>query len=246
MRNRAVCWKESRRPIDAHPIHESSFAAKLSPSERRLAGRLESFGDIVFGFAVSQCALQLPTVRGHVDIEHPLALVLYFVTFGLTATLWLMYHRMMASTFRASGVDLVLAFSYLALASLIPYAMYAITHEFELRSAQIAVGEYTALYGTMTAISSVITLRNFRRGYHDMSDDDRLHAWRSFLRHVVLFVMMTIASIIDYTVGPATAGFFLFLIAPAIPIVRRLFARVPSPGRLGIRARASLANPPVP
>jgi uncharacterized membrane protein len=214
----------------------SPFGATLSPRERRLAGRLESFGDIVFGFAVSQCALQLPTAHGHVDLAHPFALVLYFGTFALIASLWLIYHRMLSGTYRPSGIDLIVAFSYLALVSLVPYAMYALSHETQnFVSARAAVAEYTALYGTMTVLSSVLTYRNLRRGYFYLDGDERTHAWGSLLRHIVLCVMMFGGCAVDVKYGPAIGGCFLFLIAPAIRLTRIAFGRLPSPARLGIR-----------
>ena len=205
----------------------SPFGATLSPRERRLAGRLESFGDIVFGFAVSQCALQLPTAHGHVDLAHPFALI---------ASLWLIYHRMLSGTYRPSGIDLIVAFSYLALVSLVPYAMYALSHETQnFVSARAAVAEYTALYGTMTVLSSVLTYRNLRRGYFYLDGDERTHAWGSLLRHIVLCVMMFGGCAVDVKYGPAIGGCFLFLIAPAIRLTRIAFGRLPSPARLGIR-----------
>jgi uncharacterized membrane protein len=152
--------------MDAHPSHDIAFSETLTPRQRRLGGRLEGFGDIVFGFAVSQCALQLPTSNGHVDLAQPFALLLYFATFALVASLWLIFHRLMSGTYVPVGVDLFLAFAYLALVSLIPYAMYAITHTTAttLAGARAAVAAYTAIYAAMTLISSILSMRNLRRG----------------------------------------------------------------------------------
>ena len=224
-----------RLPIDVHASHEVSFSATLTGRERRLAGRLEGFGDIVFGFAVSQCALQLPTDRGHVDIAHPVALLLYFATFALIASLWLTYHRLLSGTFAPSGVDLFVAFAYLALVSLIPYAMYGITHDVQdAANARLAFSDYAALYTTMTALSVLLSLRNLRRGYFFLSDDDRRSVWFSFLRQSVLVVMMLAAFGLDLAYGAPVAGIFLFGISPAIAVAKALFSRVPSAARLRI------------
>lgn len=230
---------ESRWMIDAHSTKDGSFASTLSLRERRLAARLEGFGDIVFGFAVSQCALQLPTKGGHVDIEHPIALLLYFGTFGVLASLWLFYHSMMSGTFKPSGADLLIPFAYLALVSLVPYAMYEITHNFQSAAdARTALLGYLALYATMTALSTVLMFRNLRRGYLFSSDEDRDCAWLTFLRQAVLCVMMTIAFGIDYLAGASLAGIFLFSIILAVRLVRALLPRAPSAELLHIKSSA--------
>jgi uncharacterized membrane protein len=152
--------------MDAHQSHETAFPATLTARERRLSGRLEGFGDIVFGFAVAQCALQLPTTNGHVDLAQPLALAFYFATFALVATLWLIFHRLMSGTYVPSGIDLFIAFAYLALVSLIPYGMYSLTHGAPtLARARSAVGAYTAIYATMALLAAILSMRNIRRGY---------------------------------------------------------------------------------
>ncbi len=229
----------------AHPSHEVAFSATLTPRQRRLAGRLEGFGDIVFGFAVSQCALQLPTSDGHVELAHPLALLLYFATFALVASLWLIFHRMMSSTYVPAGIDLFLAFAYLALVSLMPYAMYAISHGMvtTLAGARSAVAAYTALYAAMTLIASILSMRNLRRGYFYLGDDDRRLAWVSFVRGTVLCVMMSAAFAIDRAFGPSWAGLELFCLVPAIRIARWIFSRVPSPAALRIVTTEPAASP---
>jgi uncharacterized membrane protein len=228
--------------MEAHPSHELAFSATLTSRQRRLAGRLEGFGDIVFGFAVAQCALQLPSTNGHVDFSQPVALAIYFATFALVASLWLIFHRLMSGTYVPSGIDLFLAFAYLALVSLIPYAMYAISHTtstfdngnseiaapLTLARARSAVAAYTGLYATMTFLASILSVRNLRRGYAYLSDEDRRLSWLSFMRQAILCVMMLGALVIDRLLEPSWAGFELLFIFPAIRIGRMLFPRAPA------------------
>jgi len=222
--------------MDAHPSHDIAFSETLTPRQRRLGGRLEGFGDIVFGFAVSQCALQLPTSNGHVDLAQPFALLLYFATFALVASLWLIFHRLMSGTYVPVGVDLFLAFAYLALVSLIPYAMYAITHTTAttLAGARAAVAAYTAIYAAMTLIASILSMRNLRRGYFYVSADDRRLGWASFVRGTVLCVIMAGAFAIDRVFGPSWAGLELLFIVPAIRIARMFYPEAPSAEALRI------------
>jgi uncharacterized membrane protein len=205
------------------------FIETLSYAERRLAGRLEGFGDIVFGFAVSQCALQLPVKAGHVDILHPLGFLLYLGTFALIASLWMIYHRMMSGAYKPGRLDLLLAFAYLALVSLMPFAMYAISHASNsLSGARAALAQYTALYAGMTAIAALVSIRNLRRGYRivDASDNDR--TWQAALRMSAVCSMMLLGLAIDLMRGPAESVPVYPCIAIAIAALRRLTPHAPS------------------
>src|ERR1700694_5925614 len=97
--------------------------------ERHLARRLEGFGDVVFGFAIAQLALQLDLPKAPSDLYgHPIKYVLYFGTFTLLALLWLAFHRMLTGTYRPTRIDLIITFAFLAFVGLVPYAMYAKVH----------------------------------------------------------------------------------------------------------------------
>jgi len=223
---------------------EGSFAAGLPARERRLAGRLEGFGDIVFGFAVSQCALQLPVTNGHVSVLQPLNLLFYFGTFALLASLWLIYHRLMSGAFQPSRIDLFLAFAYLALVSLMPYAMYSITHVQEgVADARVAaIAEYSSLYAGMMGLAVTIMLRNLRRGWWLADEHERDLTWRSFVRCCVVFVIMTSAFTIDLTTGSNVAALSFFAIFPMMLLARRYASKAPSAERLRIGAPVSAAN----
>ncbi len=208
---------------------ERTFHDTLTLRERRLAGRLEGFGDIVFGFAISQCALQLPTANGHVTTLGPLPMLLYFGTFALVATLWLGFHRLLSGTFAPTGLDLFGAFAYLALVSLFPYAMYGITHTFASEAAaRAALVQYAGLYAAIMAIAAGLTLRSMRRGWHYTTAADRDVLWTATLRRAVLAIEMATALVLDLAFGPAIAGCFLFTIPIAIRVARARFGHAPS------------------
>jgi uncharacterized membrane protein len=166
-------------------------------------------------------------------MSHPLALLLYVATFALIALLWLVFHRLMSGAFVPTGVDLVLAFAYLALVSLFPFALYDVSHTTQtLALARSAVAQYTTLYATMSAIAATMSMRNLRRGYHLEADADRDRAWYGFIRNSALGVMMAIALGVDLTLGP-TASIFVFpFITVAIVVLRRLYPHAPSAGVL--------------
>ena len=222
---------------------ESAYAVTLPPRERRLAARLEGFGDIVFGVAVSQCALQLPTVAGHVDLARGASLAAYFGTFAVLVTLWLSFHRLVSESFRPAGIDLPLAFAYLAFVTLMPFAMFSITHEREsVDAARAAVAEYSIIFACLLFIGAIMTIRNMRRGWYFMDTGDREFAWRGFVRRVTLAIVICIACAIDLIFGPVESswGFSLLFIAPRL--ARAVFRKPPTPARLRITPPAPIGH----
>jgi uncharacterized membrane protein len=219
-------------PTDDPATSETpSYHDRLPRHQRRLATRLESFGDIVFGFAVSQCALELPTRHGHVDVSHPLGLLLYFGTFALLASLWLIYHRMMAGAYKPAGLDLFLAFAFLAFVSLMPFALFAMSHESTtLATARVAVADYTALYALLTAIGAVVNLRNLRREDRDRTEE-RDRTWMAFLRLTALFSIMLLTFCLDLAFGPLGSTPLTMAIPIAIRVLRRRFPHAPRVAR---------------
>ena len=213
---------------------ESQYAATLPIRERRLAGRLEGFGDIVFGFAVSQCALQLPTVAGHADISHVISLIAYFGTFAILASLWLTFHALMSGCFRPGRIDTFLAFSYLALVTLMPYALYWTSHrQPTLDSARSAVGQYALIFALLLILAAIVTIRNLRRGWTMLDDDERIYQWRGIVRRVTLGTVIGLAFIGDLIFGPI-AGSVMFMTLWIAPRITAQLFKVPRPGLLRI------------
>jgi uncharacterized membrane protein len=214
---------------------ESAYAATLPPRERRLAGRLEGFGDIVFGFAVSQCAIQLPVLHGHIDLARIANILEYFGTFAVLVSLWLTFHRVMSEGFRPRGIDLFLAFAYLAFVPLMPFALYSLSHETEsLAAARTAIAEYTILFATLLLLGATMVLRNLRRAWYVMSVEDRTFAWVAFVRRSGLALVLLLVLVIDVLVGPTQSSFIFPLMAVVQWVVRRVVRRAPTSTRLRI------------
>jgi len=191
--------------------------------------------------------VQLPTTGGHVDIAHPADLLLYFATFGLLASLWLIYHGLMSGAFKPTGADLVLAFAYLALVSLMPYALYAITHDNDrLSHARAAVGTYTALYAIMTALAAILSMRNLRRGFYFVRGRERDRVWLAFLRQCTLCFMMSLALTVDLTFGPNWSIFVFMGMFAAVRAIRFLFPRAPTATALRLKSTTTSSTPATP
>ncbi len=210
---------------------ESAYAATLPPRERRLAGRLEGFGDIVFGFAVSQCALQLPMVGGHAEFGGVASLAAYFGTYAVLALLWITFHNMMSGAFRPSSLDLLVAFAYLALVTLMPYALYWMVHrQPSLESARLAVAQYAVVFALLLLFAAAIMFRNLRRGWHMTDERERRQQWYSLLRRAVMGVVILSALVVDLTIGPFQSS-FVFMILSVAPRIVKLASPAP-PARL--------------
>jgi uncharacterized membrane protein len=179
----------------------------------------------------------LTNARGRVDISHPSALLLYFGTFATLAILWLSFHRIVSTAFRPAGIDLVLAFAFLAFVSLIPYAMYAQTHDVEtVESARQAVGEYSALYALLAGIGLVFAIRNLRRGWYYFDEAERDRVWVWFVRSCVLCCVMAVSTVVDLVFGPAASGLTDTSLVVIVRIARLRFPHPPSAAKLRIAA----------
>lgn len=141
------------------------FVEALPFRGRILVRRLETFGDIVVGFSMSQLALQLGLPKTPQDLTNdPVRYYLFFLTFAVIAVSWTRYHRMMTSAFAPHRFDLVLAFAYLAFIALLPYALYAnVRLAFHPGGAQYGFAAYAlCLIGTSIA-AMLISWRALRR-----------------------------------------------------------------------------------
>jgi uncharacterized membrane protein len=150
----------------------------------------------------------------------------------------------MSGAFKPARIDLFLAFAYLALVSLMPFAMYAITHVDEnndYSSAQSALAEYTTLFAAMMALASVVYIRNLRRGWWTFDDEERNKTWASFVRCCVLIAVMSVAFIVDAVFGPVYCSIVFFAIFPVMALARRRLSVAPSAERLRLAIPAPIA-----
>ena len=91
---------------------------------QRFARRLEAFSDIVFGFALAQCAVALDVPKTVAELGTKLGDLFFFtVTFALVGAFWLMHYRVFHYVFAARRLDVVLNFGLLATVALLPYAL---------------------------------------------------------------------------------------------------------------------------
>ncbi len=213
------------------------FRETLPIGERHLVGRLESFGDIVIGFSMSQLALQLQIPKTPHDVfAHPLNYAIFFVAFGLLGVFWLRFHRIMAIGFAPRRADVVLLFAFLSFVALMPYAL--ITYMRLLGPGGSFSRETVALYLCdflgIAMFSWMLSIRGLRRAWSVIDEGDRTAAWRPALAGFVIVPTFLIALVVVLTAGPLGFG-LLILIGPLVRFALRLVPR-PWPFLLGPQA----------
>jgi uncharacterized membrane protein len=209
------------------------YRQALPVGERHLVGRLESFGDIVVGFSMSQLALQLQIPKTPHDVfAHPLNYVIFFAAFGVLAIFWLRFHRIMAIGFAPRPVDVALLFAFLAFVALAPYAL--VTY-MRLIAPTVVSRESVSLYlGDFLGVATfswILSIRGMRRAWSVLDETERRAAWRPALAGFIIVPTFLVALAAVLVAGPM--GFVLLvLIAPLVRLGMR-FAPSPWPFMLG-------------
>jgi uncharacterized membrane protein len=207
------------------------YRQTLPIGERHLVGRLESFGDIVMGFSMSQLALQLEIPKRPEDVfAHPMNYFVFFAAFGLLAMFWLRFHRIMAIGFAPRRVDLALLFGMLSFIALVPFALITYTRLLGPQGSfsQQSVSLYLGVFLGISVFSWALNIRGLRRAWPVLeTDEERNDAWRPVLAGAVLVPTFAIALAGVLTAGPYAFG-LLLLMAPLIRVARRLAPRPPA------------------
>lgn len=210
------------------------YRQTLPIGERHLVGRLESFGDIVMGFSMSQLALQLEIPKRPEDVfAHPMNYFVFFAAFTLLAMFWLRFHRIMAIGFAPRRVDLVLLFGLLSFIALVPFALITYTRllgpqgSYSRQSVALYLGDFLGI----SLFSWALNVRGLRRAWSILDDAERREAWRPALAGFVIVPTFAIALAGVLTTGPYAFG-LLLLMAPLTRLARR-FAPEPWPFVLG-------------
>jgi uncharacterized membrane protein len=206
------------------------FRESLSAEDRHLAGRLESFGDIVFGFSLSLSALQLAVPTHAADLmAHPFQWALYGVTFGALVTYWLRFHRIMSIGFRPQRLDLSTLFAYLASISLLPYALITFSRliggtPLDQRSGFLF---YALIVFAIATTGLVLEWRALRRSYAVLDERHRNLLWRAVLRASISASIFAVAIAIDVLNGIQWAWVPLLALPVAVRLARYGLGGIP-------------------
>jgi uncharacterized membrane protein len=216
-----------------------AFEATLRPAQRHLARRLESFGDVVFGFTISQLVLQFPLPVVPTDlVAHSFRYVVYFITFALIALLWLGYHRVLSTAYAPTPADLSLTFVFLMFVGLTPYAMYAYLHFLtSVDGVRYGLGAYLICGIGTTGASTLIRARNYQRGASYLDPIERLKMYQRLLFTSLVVVILAFVLVVDVLAN--TIGTLAFILLPfANVLIRRIVRIAPVPGGPAVTAPA--------
>jgi uncharacterized membrane protein len=203
------------------------FRQTLPAGERHLVGRLESFGDIVVGFSMSQLALQLEIPKTPHDVfAHAIKYVVFFFAFALLGVFWLRFHRVMAIGFAPRTLDVWLLFGFLAFVALVPYSLITYTRlvgpgGYARESVALYLGDFLGI----SVFSFILSIRGLRRAWSVLDEADRPAAWRPVLAGFVVVPVFLIALASVIAAGPVALGWLIVI----GPIIRLAVGRVPRP-----------------
>jgi uncharacterized membrane protein len=215
------------------------FRQTLPLGDRHLIGRLESFGDIVVGFSMSQLALQLEIPRTAAEVfAHSLRYVVFFTAFGVVSMFWFRFHRIMSTGFAPRRPDVVLLFAFLAFVALTPYALVTYSR---MRGNDALAPQGVLLYlGVILGVigfSWLLTLRGMRRAWGYLDVQQRRDTWRAFVAGAVAVPGFIIALVCIGVYG--TQAFPVFLVV--IPVVAVAGRALRQPWPLVIGPHAGMA-----
>jgi uncharacterized membrane protein len=218
------------------------YRQTLPLGERHLVGRLESFGDIVLGFSMSQLALQLEIPKTPDDVfGHPLKYFIFFAAFGLLGIFWLRFHRIMAIGFSPRPTDIALLFAFLSFVALVPYALVTYTRLLGPAGySRESVTLYLADFLGVAAFSWILSVRGMRRAWGVLDESERPGAWRPALAGFVIVPVFFVALLTVLAAGPIGFG-LVILIGPLVRVAVRLAPR-PFPFLLGPQAEQTIGT----
>ncbi len=221
----------------------AAFEATLTPNQRHLARRLESFGDVVFGFTISQLAFQFPLPAHPQDlVANWYGYVTYAITFAAIAILWLSYHRLLSSTYAPTPINLIFTFAFLAFTGLVPSAMFAYLHfNRSLEAARYGFGAYMVCALGVTLTGTIVRARSYRRGAAYLETDERRVTFRRLVINATLLPIFGAVLVLDIFGHLEVAWWLFFIIpvnfdrgAPHDPVRPHLAARVTEPRAAGL------------
>ncbi len=153
-------------------------------SRRHFLRRLEAFGDIVYGFSISQIAIGLDPLafaalvqHPHIDALGPVASAV--LSFTVLCFSWLLYHRMFATVFVGEPIDVALNFAVLGTIAILPFALRVYVMFAGSPTGLIA---YSALFGTNVSLMAILTIRGYFRFSASMEPETRLKVFRRVIR----------------------------------------------------------------
>jgi uncharacterized membrane protein len=192
-------------------------AERERADRQRFARRLEAFSDIVFGFALAQCAFALEVPKTLADFSGSAGDLAFFaITFAIIAMFWTMHYRVFHYVFAGERTDVLCNFALLGAVALLPYAL-----RLYLKFPQSVPGSvaYAAALAAGFGLLAVLELRGLRAHGAALPAKPRAIIERAARRHGVVGSVFAVSLALFPFLG-TDARYVWVLIAPAIVIVR--------------------------
>lgn len=115
---------------DSQPTHIEKPIQDLAPrwsfdqDRQHVVARLESFTDIVFGFAIFTLAMNLKVPVDAKDlVNQRFEFAIFFINFVFITSLWWQHHRIFAFFFKPTFPAIVIHFAFLACTAMLSYPL---------------------------------------------------------------------------------------------------------------------------
>jgi uncharacterized membrane protein len=195
----------------------------LTAAEHKTISRVESFGDIVFGFSLFNLAVNLhpPTTSSAFLAETP-EFVLFLVTFGILCSFWWMHHRLFKDYFKPDTIGLMLNFAFLAGVALFSFPLQLYLR-FGFRD-PLTVAAYAGANLALFGLISAMIWKGLRQLGPSLTEEWRRYGRGMAIRTSILSALM-LCSICLYRLGPQVMVYPIVAMALIIPIHRRMERR---------------------
>ncbi len=132
--------------------------------------RLESFSDIIIGFALAQTALTLVIPPNPMDVYlHPIGIFGYLVTFAALARFWWMHAEIFRHYFVPIRIAVFLNFAALASLGLVVFSLQLWLHPGQSTASENAVAKaYFATLAVTYTLLSLLRLLGVRLRYREL------------------------------------------------------------------------------
>ncbi|HXW76034.1 MAG TPA: TMEM175 family protein [Candidatus Eremiobacteraceae bacterium] len=190
-------------------MEHAATGAPLTNAQHRTAARLESFGDIVYGFTLVLMASRLRAPEKPEDLVAELPeFILFLVAFGILCVLWYRHHVIFRDVFVPDVLSTVVNFLVLADIAIFPYPL-DLYFKFGVRSA-IALAAYALVLGCLNVFVAVLNFRGLQLRGSTIEPQVRTRTLRTATRSAILGLVLLACSF-AYPFGLQTMGYVMLI-----------------------------------
>jgi uncharacterized membrane protein len=166
-------------------MEQTARAGELTAVQHRTVTRLESFGDIVYGFTLVLMASRLRVPEKPEDLIAELPeFGLFLLAFAILSILWYRHHMLLRDLFVPDIANVILNFMALAAIAVFAYPL-ELYIKFGAKS-PVAFAAYAIVLGVYNVIMGVLSIRGLRQRGSHLDERSRAGAHRRGYRAAAL------------------------------------------------------------